>query len=205
MAKNKLLLVDLNDKKTKKLAETITSETSRKILDYLADKDDSEQNLSKELGIPISTIHYHLQKLVEASLVVVDEFHYSKKGREINHYKLANSYIIITPKKVTGLKQKLKSILPVGLIVLGVSAIIKFANMFILGGKVPMMEKSLMAAQPTAAKMVTDNAESMVGGVQSAMVTSSTPDIALWFLIGGMSTVFVYVLVVLIREWIKEE
>ena len=99
MAKNNFLLVDLNEKRTKKLAETITSNTSRNILNYLTEKDDSEANISKELKIPISTVHYHLQKLQEAGLVIVEEFHYSKKGREVNHYKLANKYIIITPKK----------------------------------------------------------------------------------------------------------
>ena len=39
--KNNFLLVDLEDTKTKKLANTITSDTSRKILNYLAEKEDS--------------------------------------------------------------------------------------------------------------------------------------------------------------------
>ncbi|MBS3123208.1 helix-turn-helix transcriptional regulator [Candidatus Woesearchaeota archaeon] len=97
MPKNNFLLVDLNEPKTKKLAETITSETSRKILNYLADKEHAtEAQISKELSLPISTVHYHLQKLLEANLLRVEEFHYSKKGREVNHYKLANKYIIIS-------------------------------------------------------------------------------------------------------------
>ena len=41
-------------------------------------------------------------------------------------------------------------------------------------------------------------------GAESVKVVSSTPDIALWFLIGGMSAVVVYILVVLIREWLKK-
>ena len=198
MPKNKLLLVDLNDKKTKKLAETITSETSRKILDYLAEKDDTEQNMAKELGIPISTIHYHLQKLMEASLVVVDEFHYSKKGREVNHYKLANKYIIITPKKVSGIKQKLKNILPVGLVVLGISGIIKLVEKFTAG--TVQMEKATFAAQPMMAKTTNDAAVESV----KTVATTSTPDIALWFLIGGVSAIVVYVLMVLVRDWLKK-
>ena len=180
MPKNKLLLVDLNDKKTKKLAE-----------------DDTEQNMAKELGIPISTIHYHLQKLVEASLVVVDEFHYSKKGREVNHYKLANKYIIIAPKKVSGIKRALNNILPVGLVVLGVSGVIKLISS--LTSKVgPVQEKVLMAAKPTMAKSTMD------GAAESVRAVSSTPDMALWFLIGGMSTIVIYLLVMLIKEKLKK-
>src|SRR3989344_4715108 len=126
MPKNNFLLVDLNESKTKKLAETITSDTSRKILNYLAEKEqDTEANAAKELNIPISTVHYHLQKLQEAQLVIVEEYHYSQKGREVNHYKLANKYIIIAPKKVSGLKQALKNVLPVGVIALGISTVLK--------------------------------------------------------------------------------
>ena len=123
MPKNNFLLVDLNESKTKKLAETITSDTSRKILNYLAEKEqDTEANAAKELNIPISTVHYHLQKLQEAQLVIVEEYHYSQKGREVNHYKLANKYIIIAPKKVSGLKQGLKKFPSAGMIAFGNSA-----------------------------------------------------------------------------------
>ena len=96
MSKSNFLLVDLNESKTKKLAETITSDTSRKILNYLAEKEqDTETKIAEQLLLPISTVHYHLQKLQEAGLILVEEFHYSPKGREVNHYKLANKYIII--------------------------------------------------------------------------------------------------------------
>ena len=46
----------MNEKKTKKLAETITSDTSRKILNFLVEKEDSEANIAKELQIPIIAI-----------------------------------------------------------------------------------------------------------------------------------------------------
>ena len=57
MTKSNFLLVDLNEPKTKKLAETITSETSRKILNHLTDIEDTEANIAKLLDLPISTVH----------------------------------------------------------------------------------------------------------------------------------------------------
>ena len=203
MAKNNLLLVDLNDDKTKKLAETITSDTSRKILNYLAEKEDSEANIAKSTGIPISTVHYHLLKLQDAGLVLTDEYHYSEKGREINHYKLANKYIIIAPKKVTGLKQKLKNILPVALTALGISAIIKLFTSFTGTSfgqdKVMAVERAVLTevademayAAPEAAKEV-------------AQSVSSQPDIAFWFLIGSVSTIALYLVIGMVKEWIKK-
>src|SRR3989344_9320596 len=162
MAKSNFLLVDLNDDKTKKLAETITSETSRKILNQLAEKEDTENNIATLLNLPISTVHYHLQKLQEAGLIVVEEFHYSPKGREVNHYKLANKYIIIAPQKVSGLRQKLKGILPVALIVVGISGIIKLVQSRFVSSGVPemMAQKAAPLAEDVGVQAVAMMAES---------------------------------------------
>ncbi|MDO8656304.1 MAG: helix-turn-helix domain-containing protein [Nanoarchaeota archaeon] len=185
MSKSNFLLVDLNEPKVKKLAETITSETSRKILNHLAEKEDTEQNISKVLAMPISTVHYHLQKLQEAELVKVDEYHYSPKGREVNHYKLANKYIIIAPQKVAGLREKLKGILPVGLIILGVSAVIEFVSRYPFQGP-PEYARGYMAADSLA--------------MEVAPAVSSEPNITLWFLMGGLGALGLYVLYQVLKD-----
>ena len=118
MAKKKLLLISLQQDEAKKIAQVISNETCRKILDYLADKESTETELAEKLNIPLSTTHYNLKQLIKSGLVVAEEYHYSKRGKEINHYKLANQYIIIAPKNVSGIKSKLRSILPVGIITL---------------------------------------------------------------------------------------
>ena len=129
--KSNMLLVDLNDPRTKSVAETITSVTSRKILDYLAGVETaSETEIAKELSIAISTAHYHMQKLQEAELVDVSGFTYSKKGREINRYTLANKYIIITPRKMSGLKSKLRKILPIVAVPLGLAGVLKVVDIY---------------------------------------------------------------------------
>ena len=98
MAKQSFLLVSLQEDKAKKLAQVVTNDSCRKILDYLADKEATETDLAEKLGLPMSTVHYNLSQLVGTGLIIADEFHYSKKGKEISHYKLANKYIIIAPK-----------------------------------------------------------------------------------------------------------
>ena len=186
MPKSNFLLVDLNEPKVKKLAETITSDTSRKILNHLAEKEDTEQNISKVLEMPISTVHYHLQKLQEVQLVKVEKFHYSPKGKEVNHYKLANKYIIIAPLKVAGLKEKLKGILPVGLIIVGISGVIELIQRF----PKPTVESARYMA-----------AESLVMMDGPAPITIITlPPLALWFLIDGWGALALYVLYLVLKE-----
>ncbi len=217
MSKSNFLLVDLNETKTQKLAETITSTTSRKILNYLTEKDhDTEASIAKELGMPISTVHYHMQKLVEAKLIVVDEFHYSKKGREVNHYKLANKYIIIAPKKISGLREKLKGILPVFMGAVGISAVIKFVfeqdYTFTVSKSIesdmiqaaPMVaEKSADLARGAAPMMATESTE-VISNVGSNIVAGQ-PDIALWFLLGSSVTIILYLVFAVIREKLKKQ
>ena len=195
MTKSNFLLVDLNEPRTKKLAETITSETSRKILSHLVEKEETEANMAKLLNLPISTVHYHLQKLKEANLVTVEEFHCSQKGREVLHYKLANKYIIIAPQHISGLKEKLKGILPVALAVLGISAVIKLIQN--TSQAVPRLE----AAESLAADAAPEMAMKLT---REAPIIQQQPDIALWFLIGSMAALVIYLIAELIKEKIKK-
>ena len=113
MAKDKFLLVSLKDDEAKRLAQVITNDTSRKILDFLSESESTETQIAQALGVPLPTVHYNLKALEGAKLVVCEQFHYSSKGREVNHYKLANKYIIIAPASTYGIKEKLRSLLPV--------------------------------------------------------------------------------------------
>ncbi|MBW2998543.1 winged helix-turn-helix domain-containing protein [Candidatus Woesearchaeota archaeon] len=128
--KNKILMIDLNEDGLEKISEVLANKTCRKILNLLADNELTQSQLAKELGISLSLAQYNLDKLVESNLVVSEKFHYSKKGREIKHYSLANKHIIISPKKVTGVKTKLKSILPITVIGLGIASIITAYKLF---------------------------------------------------------------------------
>ncbi len=211
--KNNFILVDLNDTKTKKLAETITSKTSRKILNHLAEENDSKSSMSKKLDIPLPTITYHLQKLEQAGLVISKEFTYSKKGRVVDHYALANKYIIIAPKKVSGLSQKLRGILPVAIIALGISAVIKFFTL--PAQKIGFAGETEYVASIASARLVeeADALAESAPAVADAMptlydtaiqTTQSQPDIALWFLIGSVSTIVLYIIVQVFRGYLSK-
>jgi len=201
MTKEKFVLVSLKENKAKKLAQVISNESCRKILDYLAEKEATETELASKLEIPISTVHYNLQHLTDAGLVTVDEFHYSEKGREINHYKLANKYVIIAPKSTFGIKEKLKAILPAGLIIAATAGLM---NLF-RGKTAAFGAANIKEAVPAAAPEMARVAEEAVAtGLQDSAravaaeappLISSTPNIALWFLLGGIFAIIIYILI----------
>ncbi len=166
--KKSFLLVSLNENKAKKIAEVISNKTCRKMLDYLTDKKDStESEMAKELKIPISTVHYNMKALLTAKLVKSDEYHYSSKGKEVSHYRLANQYVIIAPEgEKQAIREKLKSIIPAALIMGAAAGIIKiFSGTYSVGNlankaAAPMMETtvasgaadSMMRAMPAMAE-----------------------------------------------------
>ena len=113
---DKFVLVSLSDKKSKKIAEVISNETARKILDYLGEKNKvSPIELSKKLNVPISTITYNLKLLSEYGLIIKEDEVWSDKGRKVSLYSIAKKMILIVPKGFDW-KDSLKKILPVFLL-----------------------------------------------------------------------------------------
>ena len=112
MAEESFLMLSLEDEKSKKLAQVISNNTSRKILNELSKTKMTETELSKKLGLSMSTVHYNLKALEEAKLIQADEFHYSEKGKEVNHYSVTNKLVIIAPKSEDNIWDRLKSLLP---------------------------------------------------------------------------------------------
>ncbi len=198
MAKN-FLLLSLEDSQAKKVANIVSNDSCRKILDYLSEREATESELAAKLNIPISTVHYNLQQLMDAKLIESEEFHYSPKGREVNHYKLANKYIIITPKKVTGITQKLKSILPVGLIALGAAGIIQLVSKYL--GSTPPAQPEMIQIAAKSAPLEAAFDEAAAAMMPAAEVTPVIwQNIALWFLLGAAFALLLYVAISAIRK-----
>jgi len=195
--KNNFLLVSLEESKAKKLAEVISNDTARKILDQLSKNDCTESELSKDLKIPISTVHYNLKQLQEANLVTVEEFHYSQKGKEVNHYKLANKYIIIAPKNEGNtFLDALRKIIPLTIITISVAFCLKLLS---------MLTTSTDAQTLRAAKSeISDQAA--YGGARlmaasSPMPVAPEPSLsAAWYLAGAVIIMGIY----LVYLWKKK-
>jgi DNA-binding transcriptional ArsR family regulator len=106
-----VLVVQVGQEQATKLATVLANKNCQRIMDALSAKSATETEISAQLAIPLSTVHYNVQQLLKAGLVVSDTFHYSKKGKEVAHYKLTRKYIVITPTPVS-LLPELSWVLP---------------------------------------------------------------------------------------------
>jgi len=183
MNQNKFLFLSLEDNDTKKIANTLNNKTSKKILDYLANKDGTESEISKELNLPASTVNYNIEQLINTKLIICKKFHYSEKGKEVKHYSLTNKYIIITPKnEKDSFIDLLKKISPAFIIIFLGTIIIEYFNKSsqIINNQlskenIPMMVKSMQVESVN--QVFVDNTSFLSIPTQ-------------YFLIGSLITIF---------------
>lgn len=133
-----VLTLSLAGRDAKRVARLLSSDSARRVMDAVSDESKSESSLAKELGMPLSTVHYNVQRLFDAGLVVSDEFTYSEKGKEVRHYRLASDHIVISTRPSV----------PLAELVTGGSFALLFAAGYALlaGVSSPLQESSRMAA-----------------------------------------------------------
>ncbi len=108
----KYLLFSLDDEQSKKLGEVISNPSAKKIANFLADREASASEISSALDMPLNSVGYNIENLLDAGIVEkVSGFLWSEKGKKIEKYKIANKLIVISPKK-TNVYSKLKGIVP---------------------------------------------------------------------------------------------
>lgn len=202
MAEESFMLVSLKEDQSKDLAQVISNKTARLMLDYLANREFStETEMGEELKVPLSTIHYNCKALVKSGLVVADEFHYSKKGKEVPHYRLAKKFIIIAPKEEakSTLMDRLKKFLPLMALAVGGAAVIEVARWARLRslntGPLLLKGAELAAdeAQGAAVPEMLRTAAAEAAPVVAPEVARWSPSpLALGFLIGGLALVVAF-------------
>jgi len=184
----KYLLFSLNDDKAKKLGEAISSSTCKKIVNLLAENEASENDLAKELKLPINTIEYNLKKLLSAGVVEKSKnYFWSKKGKRIGMYKVANKLIVIAPKK-SNFYSKLKGIVPVVLIASVLTIVVSIYSKTSTHFS-QLSEATKGATSPEAIDMLTANSSAGV----------AAPNIWIWFALGCVAAIVIF----LIFNWKK--
>jgi len=187
----KYILVSLEDERSKKIAESISNKTARKVLDYLSTKEEAgTEEISKKLNLPISTIDYNLKNLKKAGLVETKHFEWSQKGKRIVLYSVAKKLIVIAPK-LSNLKKELKNIIPL----VGIAAVISIIIQYFSS----ITRQPMLQAAKSEAGLVSDLALNAAQFVPAA-VQQTSPSYGLWFFFGALFIIVVYLLIKVIRQ-----
>lgn len=176
----KYLMISLEDEKSKKLGEILGNATCKKIINFLAEKEASESEISSELRIPLNTVEYNIRKLVDSEIIEKASKFWSVKGRRIDTYRVANKFIVISPKK--NIASKLKEIF--GMVVISgiLALIIRAYSQANIRGPINAVEKSIELPMLQSSANVADIAFSNIMSVPAWI----------WFLLGSLFAIIIF-------------
>jgi predicted transcriptional regulator len=95
----KLLVLPLGEE-SKKITQVITNDTARQIMELLAEHSMSASGIAKQLDVPLTTIKYNLENLVDVGLAKIERIKYSEKGRQVKVYAPVRKLIVVVPQKL---------------------------------------------------------------------------------------------------------
>jgi DNA-binding transcriptional ArsR family regulator len=110
-----VIVLEPGDERAQKIGKAIASPTANEILQILAGGPKTASDLTETLNIPMGTLKYHIENLLEAGLIEITETRYSVKGREVKVYALRDQLLIVAPK-VTSIR----------------SILLKYASLFVI-------------------------------------------------------------------------
>lgn len=109
-SEEKLRILSLSDD-SRKLIQTLSNETSIRILQVLKSGNMSASELAGRLDLRLNTLQYNLDSLLETDLIRVSGVKWSRKGREIKVYAPVEKLIILIPGRNTVTRTALSGLL----------------------------------------------------------------------------------------------
>lgn len=157
----KVLILPLGEA-SKKITQTLSNDSARQVLELLADEPMSASDIAEKLEIPLTTVKYNLDALIESGLITIKQTRWSVKGRKIKIYAPIRKLIVIVPDKTDrkSVANILRRYLGVVLGAAGISAIIEWWHQPLLAG---------------TGKVVRNVAEEAESGIPPAPVPTPTP------------------------------
>ena len=190
----KYIIFSLEDEKAKNLGEVISSSACKKIVNFLAEREASASEISRELKMPLNSVDYSVKKLIAAGMIEkVKKFFWSSKGKKIESYKVVNKVIVISPRK-TDVYSKLKGIVPV----IVISALLTLIVGAYYGSQSSNLAEKSMSYLPegglmASAPMASESADLVAGSVQSSGIISYFSPWG-WFAIGVVLAIILFVI-----------
>ena len=106
----KLRILSLSND-SRKLIQTLSNETSIRILQVLKSENMSASELAGRLDLRLNTLQYNLDSLLEVDLIRVSGVKWSQRGRKIKVYEPVEKLIILIPGRHTVTRTALSGLL----------------------------------------------------------------------------------------------
>ena len=153
-----VIVLEPGDERAQKIGKAIASPMANEILHILAGGAKTASDLTELLNIPMGTLKYHIENLLEAGLIEITETRYSVKGREVKVYALRDQLLIVAPKVMS-----IRSIL------------LKYASLFVIVIVASMAMLALLPLLQYAPPVTGPSAFQSDGGGGAGMLAEKAP------------------------------
>ena len=171
-----VIVLEPGDERAQKIGKAIGSPTANEILHILAEGPKSATDLTEVLNIPMGTLKYHIENLLDAGLIEITETRYSVKGREVKVYALRDQLLIVAPK-VTSIR----------------SILLKYASLFVIVIIASLAMFAILPLLPNAPPGPGSSAFQTDGGGGAGMIAEkAVPADTGWSLPSAASLVFAF-------------
>ncbi|MDO8056507.1 MAG: winged helix-turn-helix domain-containing protein [Candidatus Hermodarchaeota archaeon] len=96
-----VLVIPLASEERKKIAKALSNETTVTILQELAQQPRSATELAEYLTLPLTTVKYSIDALMDAKLIRIASVSLSPKRREVKIYTAVQRAIVFAPEKTS--------------------------------------------------------------------------------------------------------
>jgi len=114
-----VVILEPGDERAQKVAKAMASQTAGDILRLIGNGEKTATEIAEQLSLPMNTVKYHTENLLEAGLIRVATTKYSVKGREVKVYSLTNELLIVAPRQVNVRTLLMKYASLFGIVILG--------------------------------------------------------------------------------------
>lgn len=169
-----VVFLEPGDERAQKIAKAMGSQTANEILQILGDGPKSLTDITERLNIPMNTAKYHVENLLDAGLIGVEQTKYSIKGREVKIYTLTNQLLVVAPRQVNARSLLLKYASLFGIVLLATVIIALIPSIFGAGSMIRGSANTLNMAPEYAMVQETDTGVGAAKAVTEAVARNMT-------------------------------
>jgi DNA-binding transcriptional ArsR family regulator len=159
-----VVFLEPGDERAQKIAKAMGSQTASDILQILGEGPKSLTDITAQLKIPMNTAKYHVENLLDAGLIGVEQTKYSIKGREVKIYTLTNQLLVVAPRQSNVRSLLLKYASLFGIVALATVVISVLPSIFGAGSMLRGSANTLNVAPPA---VMVDETEAGVGAAKA--------------------------------------
>lgn len=159
------------------IARAMASPRAGAIIRCFQGRELSASGIAAALDIPIPTVMYHLDALVEAGLVEIARTRYSVKGKEIKMYRQSDQVFIVAPRQSDIREILLRYTSLFGVTILGAAVITLLARI----GKTGTRDEHIAIIPPSLEKgMASGEAVDQVAVYSRVLTEPAGPEGEIW-------------------------